>query len=310
MLKKLISGFVKPADSEQNPAEAAIAETISTPEKLAELVDGYERDLRLLHNTMNQGSPRGRALKNKLSQLKIARARFDMAAEKPRIAEALARNTEAAKTAIVDADARLSAAQKTLAAQTEKLANLDGRLEPLRADLASRKVQAEENVKTAQAAFNAALMEGDDDKEIAAAESLVTAKSIFAARTNNEGPHTLRVQSLEGERALAVEAAQQATLQLKEAVQNQLRAVASLKLIEYDRLLMPLMDAWAAAKVAADKCGYGAYPPHSVGEFSILTSNSEHMPSASAAEALLEIDLAMLAQPLPDAPPIVVHDVY
>lgn len=246
MLNKIISKFKTPDVATQDPAEAAAAETISTPEKTAGLLARLEaaRDAETKH------SPRHQLLSKQHQQASFAAQRFQIEGERKRVAGVVQRDKATAEKALAEADGQHAIATDNLKTAQAKYQALAARLQPLEAEQKNYQQKVQERVTTAKTEFSAAITAGDDVAEAVAAEKLFQANVAGLPGASLSGPLALRIEALCNELQLAADIVTVHEKAIEQATQARLQAKAELALVEYDRQAQALLDAYVAQRVA------------------------------------------------------------
>lgn len=322
MLSKLIAKFKTPEPVAKNPEEARAAALIDTPEKAAALVANLETAL----DAEPEFSWRRRQLlKDQREQAALAVRRFENEAERQRVAAVLQRDKAQGEKALSEASGALARANDQLNAAKAKHQAAADRVAPLEVELQKSKQQAEDRVAQAQAAFEAAVGKGDEAAEALAAESLFQAQEDRRRGGPQAGPLGLRIGALRREREQAAAAVATAQAGAEDAQQAVHLAKAELALVEYDRQVNALLDAFLAQRVAIVACGSGknaaAVRAACVNNFQVQASkperilhgrgltgyNNRYLPGYTVDSMLVAAtkapDLKVLALKLEDLPP-------
>lgn len=126
------------------------------------------------------------------------------------------------------------------------------RLEPLESQLALTIQNAADSLGSAQAAFDAAVLKGDEPAEIAAAEKLYQMETEGKTAA---GPLQLRLEAIRREEVDAKNALAAASQAKQDANNLILQAKATLALVEYDRQAQALLEAYVTQAIAVKASG-------------------------------------------------------
>lgn len=250
MLNKLISKFKATQAATPNPAHAHAADTISTPEKAASLV----AQLEAARDAAEQHSPRHRFFSKQHKEATRALKLHELDAERKRVANAVQRDKAAAEKSLSLADEQHAIASNNLSTALAKRQALMARLQPLEVEKAQAKQQAEEHASIAQKAFDAAITVGDVAAEKLAAAELYQAKNDCQSGSVLMGSIDLRINAIRGELAIASDFVNVHEVAVAQAEQARLIAQAELALVEYDRQVQSLFDAFLNQRVAVNAC--------------------------------------------------------
>lgn len=254
MLKKLFSTFKATESATTNPEEAAAADAISTPEKVAALLARLDAEIAAAEPKFGN---QYKLLRRQHDQATLAALRHQIEAERQRVAAVVKRDKAQAEKTLADANEQHAGAVARLGALQAKHQAAADRLEPLEAELKKAKQQAGERAVQAQKAFDAAIAKGDEVAETAAAETLYQAQEELKRGGTLGGPLGLRIGALRRELEAAAAAVDAAAGSVEEAEHACLRAKAELAFVEYDRQAQALLDAYLAQRAAAAACGTG-----------------------------------------------------
>ena len=250
MLNKLISKFKATQTAAPNPAHAAAADAISTPEKAASLV----AQLVAARDAVETHSPRHRFFSNQLQEARRVLKRHELDEERKRVASAVQRDMAAAEKSLSLADEQRAIASSNLNTALAKRQALLTRLQPLEAEKAQAQQQAEEHALFAQKEFDSAISAGDIAAEKLAAAALYQAKNDCQSGSALMGPIDLRINAIRGELVVASDIVSVQEAAIAQAEQARLIAQAELALVEYDRQAQSLFDAFLKQRVAVDAC--------------------------------------------------------
>lgn len=326
MLNKLISKFKTPDVVTQNSAEAAASESISTPEKTASLLARLE----VVRDAETKYSSRHQLLSKQHQQASFAAQRFQIEAERKRVAGAVQRDKATAEKSLDAANDQHAIATDNLKTAQVRHQDLAARLQPLEAEQKNYQQKVQERVTTANTEFSAAITAGDDAAEAAAAEKLFQAKMAGLPGASLSGPLALRIEALCNELQLAEDIVTVHEKAIDQATQARLKAKAELALVEYDRQAQALLEAYVAQRIAVSACGGVTIPGagwvtdfrgRTVDKFDVQISSSErillgaridvynnrHLPShvvTGIIEAMTAPDLSIIAAKVEDLPNI------
>ncbi|CAN5353942.1 hypothetical protein BH10PSE16_BH10PSE16_43410 [soil metagenome] len=177
------------------------------------------------------------------------------------------KSLEKAKQAFASAD------RVFLEKQSRHLAVL-ARLVPLESQLTLAIQGTADQLSAAQSAFDAAVLKGDEPAEMVAAEKLYELK---AGTKNPAGPLQLRLAAIRREEIEANNALATAEQEKNEANKAILHAQADLALVEYDRQVQALLDAYVAQAIAVAKCSDKVSPTAIIHLFQAQVSSGERI---------------------------------
>lgn len=246
MFKKIASKFAKSELSKSlTPVELDAQASIATSTACNQLREKLEVALKL-----NIGNfERIQLIRSQIEEVKLAIIHHAVNDERARVEATFKRDS-------LTCAAAKSQAQESHCAATEKLQEANAkhqviidRLTPLQDELARSRVAAKEAAKTAQANFDAAIAAGDTSAETIASERLYQAlKATDVGGTS--GPLTLRIAALQRELDATVQAVIAAKDFLAAADKAIAYAEADFALLDYDRQVQNLLDAWVIQKAA------------------------------------------------------------
>ena len=246
MLQKLVSKFAKSEPTKSlSPAELDAQASIATIDGCYQLLEKLEVSVKL--NIDN--SERKRLLRGQIEEVKLAIIHHQVNDERARVDAAFKRDSVTCNAAKSHAQESHRAAAAKLQEANAKHQVIIDRLTPLKDELARNRLAAEEAAKTAQDNFDAAIAAGD-----ASAETIASEKLYQALKATDDGgmsgPLALRIAALQRELDVAVQAVA-AAKDLVSAVDKSIAyAEADLALLDYDRQVQKLLDAWVIQKVA------------------------------------------------------------
>ena len=270
MINKLLSTFKTRQSDTRSAAENEAAKSISSPEKAAELLARLQAAIEIAE----QGPDLvlRSMLRNQREQAAIACRRYGIETERQQVVAALQRDKASGEKDLEQAQKSLVIADQVVTKQQDRHRAVLARLEPLESQLALTIQNAANSLHFAQAAFDAAVLKGDEPAEIAAAEKLyqMEAESKTAA-----GPLQLRLNAIRREE-IDTKNALAAALQTKQDASNSiLQAKAALALVEYDRQAQALLEAYVTQATAVDACG--AMARRKVQVFDMQVSSAERI---------------------------------
>lgn len=330
MLSKIISKFKTPDAVTKNTAEAAAAETISTLEKTASHIARLE----VARDAETKYSSRHQLLAKQHEQASIAARRYEVEAERKRVAGVVQRDKATAEKALDAANDQHAIATDNLKKAQAKHHAISARLQPLEAEQTNALAKAQEQAAAAKTEFDAAIAAGDDTAESIAAERLFQAKENSESGTALNGPLALRIEALRNELVVAADLVTVQEKAIQQATKAGLQAKAELALVEYDRQAQALLDAYVAQRVAVSACGGVSTPGagwatgfsgRTVDQFDVQISSSErillgaridaynnrHLPSHAVTQiidAMTAPDLSILAAKVEDLPPEIIPE--
>ena len=272
MLKKLLSTFKVLQPSAQTPAEAEAADSISTLEKTAALLARLDASIAALADTPN--SPRRTMLRKQHAQAMLASRRHAIESEGQRVTAATQRDKISGEKSLEKAKQAFASAERVyLEKQSRHLAVL-ARLAPLESQLTLAIQGTADQLSAAQAAFDAAVLKGDEPAEMKAAEKLYELK---AGTRNPAGPLQLRLAAIRREEIEANNAMAAAEQEKNEANDAILHAHAELALVEYDRQAQALLAAYMVQAIAVKKVSNKVSPSAKIDAFSAQVSSGERI---------------------------------
>lgn len=253
MLSKLLSKIKTTPMPAQNPAEAAALESISTVEK----AEALQTRLKAAQDACDHSMPvRRNLLRRQSEQVDLAIRRLQIEHERDRVASVMQRDKARYDEDLKRAEDDLARADVELKTRQDQHGAVADRLKPIEAALAQIAVDAAARVEAAQRAFNAAVVQGDEAAETAAAEALIQAKNESNSGTDvKSGALRLRLEAIRREEAEAGDAVGAATQALQAAQAAILQAKAELAVLEYDRQAQALLNAYIAQHNAVAACG-------------------------------------------------------
>lgn len=272
MLKKLLSTFKVLQPLTQNPAETEAADAISSPEKTAALLVRLEASIATYAETPN--SPRRMMLRSQHGQAMLASRRHAIESESQRVAAATQRDKANGEKNLEKANQAFAGVDRVFLEKKARHLAVLARLEPLEAQLTLAIQGAVDQLSAAQAAFDAAVLKGDEPAEMKAAEKLY---EIKARTLNPAGPLQLRLAAIRREEIEAINALAAAEQKKSEANKAILRAQADLALVEYDRQVQALLDAYVAQAIAVGKCSDRVSPSAKIASFEAQVSSGERI---------------------------------
>ena len=270
MINKLLSTFKTRQPETRTAAENEAAKSISTPEKAAEL----KARIQVAINTADAGSNLALSalLRSQLEQATLACRRHDIETECQRVAAALQRDKASGERDLEQAQKSLASTDQVVTKQQDRHRAVVARLAPLESQLALTIQNAADNLASAQAAFDAAVLKGDEPAEIAAAERLYQMETEGKTAA---GPLQLRLAAVRREEVDAKNTLATA-LQAKQDANNLiLQAKANLALVEYDRQAQALLDAYVTQAIAVGACS--AMRISKVNIFDVQVSSAERI---------------------------------
>lgn len=272
MLKKLLSTFKVLQPSTQNPAETEAADAISSPEKTAALSVKLEAEIAALADTPN--STRRMMLRKQHEQAMLAGRRHAIEAEGQRVAAVTQRDKAKGEKNLEQAHQALASAERVLLEKQSGHFAVLARLEPLETRLSLAIQGAADQLSAARSAFDAAVLNGDESAEMVAAEKLY---ELEAGTLNPAGPLQLRLAAIRREEDKAKKELTAAEQGKNKATQAVFQAQAEIALIEYDRQVQALLDAYVAQAVAVAKCPDRLSPSVKVGPLGVEVSSAERI---------------------------------
>lgn len=252
MLVKLLSKFKASHPAAQNPAETKAAQSIGTAEKTAALLIQLEAD----RAAAKSGTERHKVICKQQKEAELARGQHQIESERQRVAATIERDKASGQKALEKAQESLASADAALLKSQARNRAVLARLEPLEAQLTQAKQDAADQLNAAQKAFDTAVISGDESAEVAAAEKLYQLKT---ESNNPAGPLQLRLGAIRNEEIEVKNALAAAEQEKHDANKAILRAKADLALVEYDRQVQALLDAYVTQRIAVNACGEKIY---------------------------------------------------
>lgn len=318
MLKQIASVFKANSHSE------AVA-NISTRKKAEKWRDAL---MQLKENFPPTDFASRKVFDRKIDQISTVIDGFVLNEERARIAEELASKTKSASAFLADATKSLAVAKSETGKVQVKLSGLEERHSVLSANLETLKKKAADDEQAAQVIFDNALLSGDEAAEVAAAEKLSARKLERTVVNGQDNPTSLRLAALDREITAAKELLFRADEVESLAVATHLEALATVAVLDFDRQILPLFDAWQRACFAIDEArkfskeypmdseverkfrgfrsSFNLTPTLPIGEvqqnLGQVTDYGKTISLVSNIHTLKGPDMAILAEPLPELP--------
>lgn len=240
MLNTIISKLIGSKTVSEVPAEIIAADSISTLEK----ANARLQEIRAAFDAPGWTSQRRGLLRAQEREINKAIAQMTMTEKRLTITEVMDKAVQSIRAAQDKSKIEQRQIQETLSQSQKKIDTLKSRADKIESIIKKEQSEAEEKYTSLKDDFNKAIASGDEDAEMKASENLYTAKTKIEQIGVVDSPLKIRHTAICKEMEAEAVNLNELKIQLENVTQNVLKAGAEIALIEYDRQINILIDAY------------------------------------------------------------------